>query len=157
MHPTTKVGQIRTLEMLRICIAGMKSTNVAIANPAQPGARRAPRILPQVLPFPYRVPSKASPRSISNWSAVSSLPTPVAVERFHRPACAPSSKISSPGNRLRLRRRRSPRPHQLTSPTCPHASFQHNVETVIWRRQSSTPPTALRRGYFKLQADRIYR
>ena len=43
-------------------------------------------------------------------------------------------------------------------PDLPHAIFfQHNVETVIWRRRVEHASDPLRRAYFKLQADRIYR
>jgi glycosyltransferase involved in cell wall biosynthesis len=43
-------------------------------------------------------------------------------------------------------------------PDLPHAIFfQHNVETVIWRRHVEHAPDPLRRAYFKLQADRMYR
>jgi glycosyltransferase involved in cell wall biosynthesis len=43
-------------------------------------------------------------------------------------------------------------------PDLPHAIFfQHNVETVIWRRHVEHAADPLRRAYFKLQADRMYR
>ena len=42
-------------------------------------------------------------------------------------------------------------------PDLPHAVFfQHNVETVIWRRHVEHAADPLRRAYFKLQADRMY-
>jgi len=42
-------------------------------------------------------------------------------------------------------------------PDLPHAIFfQHNVETVIWRRHVEHAPDPLRRAYFRLQADRMY-
>jgi glycosyltransferase involved in cell wall biosynthesis len=42
-------------------------------------------------------------------------------------------------------------------PDLPHAIFfQHNVETVIWRRHLEHASNPLRRAYFKLQADRMY-
>jgi len=34
--------------------------------------------------------------------------------------------------------------------------FQHNVETVIWRRHAEQAPDRLRRAYFKNQADRMF-
>src|ERR1019366_3386748 len=43
-------------------------------------------------------------------------------------------------------------------PDLPHAIFfQHNVATVIWRRHVEHAANPLRRAYFKLQADRMYR
>jgi glycosyltransferase involved in cell wall biosynthesis len=42
-------------------------------------------------------------------------------------------------------------------PDLPHAIFfQHNVETVIWRRHVEHAPDPLRRAYFRLQTDRMY-
>src|ERR1035441_7391571 len=53
----------------------------------------------------------------------------------------------------------SSRPIAPTSyfPDLPHAIFfQHNVETVIWRRHLEHASNPLRHAYFKLQADRMY-
>ena len=35
--------------------------------------------------------------------------------------------------------------------------FQHNVETMIWRRHAENAPDPLRKLYFKVQADRMFR
>jgi len=35
--------------------------------------------------------------------------------------------------------------------------FQHNVETMIWRRMQEHAPDPLRRAYFRLQAERMFR
>ena len=62
MHPTTKGGQIRTLEMLLHLHRWHEIHYVAIVNPAQPeGPARAHEYSHKSYPFPYRVPSKTSP------------------------------------------------------------------------------------------------
>jgi glycosyltransferase involved in cell wall biosynthesis len=158
MHPTTKGGQIRTLEMLRHLHRWHEIHYVAIANTAQPeGPARAHEYSHKSYPFPYRVPSKASPAFYAELVRGLFSATPVAVERFHPPGmraflvdlirkehfdCAVVDHLAP------------------TSyfPDLPHAIFfQHNVETVIWRRHVEHAADPLRRAYFKLQADRMYR
>ncbi len=47
------------------------------------------------------------------------------------------------------------------APNLPNLSrsvlFQHNVETVIWRRHAEHAGSAARKAYFKLQAERMFR
>src|ERR1017187_6864939 len=86
MHPTTKGGQIRTLEMLRHLHRWHEIHYVAIENPAQPeGPARAREYSHKSYPFPYRVPSKTSPAFYAELVRGLFSPTPVAVERFNPP------------------------------------------------------------------------
>ena len=63
---------------------------------------------------------------------------------------------TDPQGALRLRRGRSPGAHRYF-PDLPHAIFfQHNVETMIWRRHVEHATDPLRRWYFGLQARRMY-
>jgi glycosyltransferase involved in cell wall biosynthesis len=48
----------------------------------------------------------------------------------------------------------SPAPNFKSMANC--VLFQHNVETMIWRRHAQTAPDPLRKLYFKLQADRMF-
>ncbi|MCX6628480.1 MAG: glycosyltransferase [Candidatus Solibacter sp.] len=158
MHPTTKGGQIRTLEMLRHLHRWHEIHYVAIENPAQPeGPARAHEYSHKSYPFPYHVPSKSSLAFYVELVRGLFSPTPVAVERFNPPGmrtfledlirkerfdCAVVDHLA-PTNYF---------------PDLPHAIFfQHNVETVIWRRHVEHAADPLRRAYFKLQADRMYR
>ena len=49
----------------------------------------------------------------------------------------------------------SPAPNFETLANC--VLFQHNVETMIWRRHAENAPDPLRKLYFKLQAERMFR
>jgi glycosyltransferase involved in cell wall biosynthesis len=157
MHPTTKGGQIRTLEMLRHLHRWHEIHYVAIVNPAQPeGPARAHEYSYKSYPFPYRVPSKASPAFYAELVRGLFSATPVAVERFHPPGMRAFLEDL-------IRRERfdcAVVDHLAPTsyfPDLPHAIFfQHNVETVIWRRHLEHASNPLRHAYFKLQADRMY-
>ena len=158
MHPTTKGGQIRTLEMLRHLHRWHEIHYVAIANPAQPeGPARAHEYSHKSYPFTYRVPSKTSPAFYAELLRGLFSPTPVAVERFNPPGMRAFLE-----DLIRKERFECAVVDHLAPtsyfPDLPHAIFfQHNVETVIWRRHVEHAPNPLRRAYFKLQADRMYR
>ncbi|MGD0775736.1 MAG: glycosyltransferase [Candidatus Solibacter sp.] len=158
MHPTTKGGQIRTLEMLRHLHRWHEIHYVAIENPAQPeGPARAREYSYKSYPFPYQVPSKTSPAFYAELLRGLFSPTPVAVERFHPPGMRAFLE-----DLIRRERFHCAVVDHLAPtsyfPDLPHAVFfQHNVETVIWRRHVEHAANPLRRAYFKLQADRMYR
>ena len=94
MHPTTKGGQIRTLEMLRHLHRWHEIHYVAIDNPAQPeGPARAHEYSHKSYPFTYRVPVQDQPRVLRRTGPRTLLshsrsPSSASI----RPACAPSSK-----------------------------------------------------------------
>lgn len=157
MHPTTKGGQIRTLEMLRHLHRWHEIHYVAIADPAQPeGPARAYEYSTKSYPFPYRIPQKPSPAFLWQLAAGIFSPTPLAVSRFHPPGMgAFLEKL--------IRRERFDRAvvdHLAPTayfPDLPHAVFfQHNVETVIWQRHVEHASGPLRRWYFQLQARRMF-
>ncbi|HWB82785.1 MAG TPA: glycosyltransferase [Bryobacteraceae bacterium] len=155
MHPTTKGGQIRTLEMLRHLHRWHEIHYVAIENPAQPeGPARAHEYSTRSYPFRYRIPDKTSPAFWGQLAAGLVSSVPVAVSRF-----------DPPGMRAFLedliRRERFDRAvvdHLAPTAYFPDLAhsvfFQHNVETVIWRRHVEHS-TGLRRWYFQLQAERM--
>jgi glycosyltransferase involved in cell wall biosynthesis len=157
MHPTTKGGQIRTLEMLRHLHRWHEIHYVAIENPAQPeGPARAGEYSHKAYPFKYRIPDKTSPAFYAELVRGLFSPTPVAVERFHPPGMRAFLEDL-------IRRERfdcAVVDHLAPTsyfPDLPKAVFfQHNVETVIWRRHVEHAGDSLRRAYFKMQAERMY-
>ena len=157
MHPTTKGGQIRTLEMLRHLHRWHEIHYVAIENPAQPeGPARAHEYSHKSYPFPYRVPSKTSPAFYAELVRGIFSGTPVAVERFHPPGMRAFLEELIRKERFDCAVVDHLAPTSYF-PDLPHAIFfQHNVETVIWRRHVEHATDSLRRAYFKLQAERMY-
>ena len=150
MHPTTKGGQIRTLEMLRWLHRWHEIHYVAIAGDPE-GPRRAGEYSFRAYPYDYPFPSKTAAALRGLFS-----PVPVAVARFHPPGLGPFLE-----QLIRKERFDTAVVDHLAPtayfPDLEHAVFfQHNVETVIWRRNADHAPDPLRRAYFRLQAGRMY-
>lgn len=157
MHPTTKGGQIRTLEMLRHLHRWHEIHYVAIENPVQPdGPARAGEYSAKAYPFRHSIPTKTSPAFW--WELARGLysPIPVAVERFHPPGMGQflENLIHQEKFECAVVDHLAPTAY---FPDLAHAVFfQHNVETVIWRRHVEHASDPLRRWYFHLQARRMY-
>ena len=158
LHPTDKGGQIRTLEMLRRLHLRHEIHYVAYADAAQPeGPRRSVEYCTRAYPIPLKVPQRASlafaAQAFSN--LISSLP--LSLERYV------SSEMRAQVEQL-IRR------EHFDSVVCDFLSaapllrdlrscllFQHNVETMIWRRHAENARNPLGRWYFGLQAERMFR
>jgi len=157
MHPTTKGGQIRTLEMLRRLHRRHEIHYVAIANPALPeGPARAHEYSHKAYPFAYRVPDKTSPAFYLELARGLVSSVPVAVERFHPPGMRAflEDLIRKEKFECAVVDHLAPTAY---FPDLAHAVFfQHNVETMIWRRHVEHASGALKRAYFQLQAGRMY-
>ncbi len=141
LHPTTKGGQIRTLEILRHLKRRHEIHYVAIEDPAHPeAAAQAAEYCARAYPFRHRIPPKKSVAFarmfVESWFSE----MPLAVSRFHSPAL---------GDLLRdlIRKERFDRAvvdHLAPTayfPDLEHSLlFQHNVETMIWRRHAEYAP-----------------
>jgi polysaccharide biosynthesis protein PslH len=156
LHPTTRGGQIRTLEILRRLHTRHEIHYVAYDNPAFPeGVARAPEYSTRAYPLRHSVPPRGSPAFAGQMALnlMSRLPLPVSryrsaemrrgidsVLRSARPDCVvcdflfPAPNLPDPGGCF---------------------LFQHNVEAVIWERQAEQAADPLRRAYFGLQARRM--
>ena len=158
LHPTTKGGQIRTLEMLRCLHKEHEIHYVALVDPKHPeGPERAGEYSTRAYPIAHNPPVRGSgafalqgaagfldplPLAISRWRSAAmrrQIETLLARERFDSVVCD----------------------FLASAPSFPSLAgavlFQHNVETVIWRRHAETAPSAIRRAYMGLQARRMER
>ncbi len=157
LHPATKGGQIRTLEILRHLSRNHEIHYVAIEDPAHPeAASLASAYCARAYPFWHRIPPKTSLAFAGQLVSGCFSEMPLAVSRFHSPAL---------GRFLEdLMRRecydRAVVDHLAPASYFPRLSrslfFQHNVETMIWRRHAEHASDALRRWYFRLQARRMF-
>lgn len=157
MHPTTKGGQIRTLEMLRHLHRWHEIHYVAIEDPRHPeGPARAKEYCARAYPFRHRIPGKRSMRFGFLLAKGLFDSTPLAVSRFHPPALR--SFLADLIARERFDRAVVDfLPPAAYFPDLPHAVlFQHNVETVIWQRRVQHAADPLRRAYLRLQAKRMF-
>jgi polysaccharide biosynthesis protein PslH len=158
MHPTTKGGQIRTLEMMRHIHSRHEIHYVAIENPDHPeGPQRASEYSTKSYPYKFRILDKRSPAFAAQLVKGLVSAVPLAVSRFHPPG------MNAFLEDLIKREHFDKAVVDHLAPTAyfPRLSravfFQHNVETVIWRRHVEHATNPLRRRYFKIQAERMFK
>ncbi len=156
LHPTTKGGQIRTLEMLRCLHRDHEIHYVAFADPARPeGPDRANEYATAAYPISHQPPVRGTAAFAAQAVAGIASSLPLAVSRWHSGA-------------MRRQVERLLQQHTFDSVVCdflapalnfPSLSgcvlFQHNVETVIWRRHAEAAKGLPRQIYFGMQAKRM--
>lgn len=156
LHPATRGGQIRTLEMLRRLHRRHEIHYVALdAGQSPEGVARSGEYCSQVYPIRHFVPEKTSPAFAGQLLAGLFSPLPVAVSRYRSRAMRRQIATLLQGHRFDslVCDFLFPAPN---IPDLAHAVlFQHNVETVIWRRRVEQAPDPLRRAYLALQARRM--
>jgi len=155
LHPTTRGGQIRTLEMLRRLHRNHEVHYVAFDDPAQPeGLARCHEYCYKAYPVTHRVPAKTSPAFALQLIGGLFSHLPVAVSRYRSSA-------------MRRQVEALVSQHKFDSVVCDFlfpapnipqledcVLFQHNVESMIWQRYVEHA-TGLKRLYFRLQAARM--
>ena len=156
LHPTTRGGQIRTLEILKRLHHRNEVHYVAFDDPAQPeGVARSKEYCTHAYPVAHKVPPRRSLAFAGQLAAglISSLPVSVsryrsaamfrrilalqAQVKFDAVVCdflTPAPNVPDIGNAV---------------------LFQHNIETAIWRRQVENASTPLHRAYLRLQERRM--
>jgi glycosyltransferase involved in cell wall biosynthesis len=157
LHPTTRGGQIRTLEMLRRLHRRHEIHYVGFEDALNPeGMRRSSEYSTRSYPVPHQPVSKHSIRFAGQLAGGLVSRLPVAGMRFRSAAMRATiaDLISS---------------QQFDAKVCdflfPSASiedmrgwvlFQHNVETTIWERHAQAGRTPLHRAYFRMQARKMF-
>jgi polysaccharide biosynthesis protein PslH len=157
LHPTTRGGQIRTLEIVKRLHARHEVHYIAYDNPAQPeGLQRAGEYCSYVYPVHVDVPPRQSLKFVAQLAGNLASSMPLSLSRYCSAALRDQiAKILSGS--------------QFDSVVCdfvfpaPNFAdmsgvvlFQHNVESMIWRRHVEQSPDPLRKAYFKVQADRMF-
>jgi polysaccharide biosynthesis protein PslH len=156
LHPTTRGGQIRTLEIVKRLHQRNELHYVAFDNPAQPeGLRRAGEYSTRAYPIAHDVPSKRSLGFLTQLAGGLVSPLPVAISRWK------SARMRATIDEICAREPFDAMVCDFLAPA-PNCSaldrcilFQHNVETMIWRRHVEHAADPVRRAYLKLQAGRM--
>jgi polysaccharide biosynthesis protein PslH len=154
LHPTTKGGQIRTLEMLRRLHRQHEIHYVAFASDAE-GPAQSGEYCSRAVPVPMTAPAHSSLRFYAQVAAGLFSSLPVAITRYRSEAMAQAI------TRLRATEDYEALVSDFLFPAVniPDMErfilFQHNVETTIWERHCEHARDPLRRAYLKLQADRM--
>ena len=155
LHPTTRGGQIRTLETLRRLHLKHEVHYVAFEDPAQPeGLARSSEYCAKAYPVAHRVADKTSPAFALQLIAGLFSRLPVAVSRYRSAA-------------MRRQVETLLGQHKFDSVVCDFlfpalniprldacVLFQHNVESMIWKRYVDHAAGA-KKLYFALQAKRM--
>jgi glycosyltransferase involved in cell wall biosynthesis len=158
LHPTERGGQIRTLETLRQLHRRHEIHYVAFDNPARPeGPARAHEYCSYAYPIRLDVPLRGSAEF---WLQVAASPfsrMPLSITRYR------SQQMRDKVTALLIG-------HDFGAIVCDFLTpaqnlprldqwvlFQHNVETMIWRRQAATARGVAQRLFFRLEAARLFR
>ena len=157
LHPTTKGGHIRSLEMLKRMHARHEIHYVAFDDPDRPeGPRRSAEYSSFHYAVPHRIVSKRSPLFAAQLAAGLFTPLPVALARYRSPAmkrAIATLLAAQPFDHLVC-------DFLFPAPNIPRLAdavvFQHNVESTIWRRHAETAADPFRKAYFSLQARRMF-
>jgi hypothetical protein len=158
LHPTTRGGQIRTLETVKRLSKKHQVHFIAFDDPElAEGPRRAVEYSAAHYAIPHSAPQKSftSPAFVAQLIAGAISPLPVAINRWRSVA-------------MKREVERLQRTEQYDATVCdflfaapniPDLSkavlFQHNVEAMIWRRHAEHAGNAIKRIYFQLQANRM--
>jgi polysaccharide biosynthesis protein PslH len=157
LHPTSRGGQIRTLETIRRLHARHEVHYIAYEKPDEPeGLARASEYSSFAYPIRAHLPPRRSLAFAAQVAGSLFSPLPLSVSRYVTPEMR--DKIAE----LRQIHRFDsivcdfliPAPNFDSLNGC--VLFQHNVETMIWRRHAEHAPDPLRRAYFRLQAERTF-
>jgi glycosyltransferase involved in cell wall biosynthesis len=158
LHPTTRGGQIRTLELLRCLHRRHEIHYIAFNDPNEPeGLERANEYSSKAYPIDYQLVDKGSPAFLVELIVGLFARIPVTIQRCR------SAQMRAKIERLVQQEHFDRVVCDFLSPALniPNLSscvlFQHNVETVIWKRRTEHASDRLRRLYLKLQAERMFR
>jgi glycosyltransferase involved in cell wall biosynthesis len=158
LHPTTRGGQIRTLEIVKRLHARHEVHYLAYDAPDNPvGLRRASEYCTRVYPIPREIPHRRSLAFVGQLVGNIFSSMPLSLSRYH--STAMRKQIATVLREVPFDSVvcdfLAPAPNFERLDHC--VLFQHNVETMIWRRHAATAPDPLRKLYFKIQADRMFR
>lgn len=158
LHPTTKGGHIRTLEMLRRLHQRHEIHYVGFAEAGETeGPRRSAEYSTRAYPVSHRPAHKDSAAFLAQAAAGLFSSLPVAISRYR------SSRMARQIEELRTAERFDQIVCDFLTPAVNVRDlsdcvlFQHNVETVIWRRHAALTADPIRRWYFRKQAEKMLR
>lgn len=157
LHPTTKGGHIRTLEMLRWLHRWHEVHYVAFDEYGKngEGVRRSAEYATKAYPIGWGMSEKRSARFV--WEVLGNLASSQPIH-LTRPR---SSEMRRLLRRLMDEEKFDALVCDFLTPclNLPEPErwvlFQHNVETMIWRRHAETASSGLARWYYGLQAKRL--
>ena len=157
LHPTTRGGQIRTLEIVKRLHPRHEVHYIAYDSPSQPeGLQRASEYCSHAYAVTLDVPPRGSLKFVAQLARNLTSSLPLSLSRYC--SAAMSEQISRVLSAV-----------PFDSVVCDFLApapnfadmggvvlFQHNVESMIWRRHVEQAPDPVRKAYFKMQANRMF-
>jgi glycosyltransferase involved in cell wall biosynthesis len=157
LHPTTRGGQIRTLEMLRQLHRRHEIHYAAFEDQDQPeGYDRAGEYSTYAYRIPGRIHDKQSLRFLGELAVGWVARLPVAVRRYQSPDMRRVLEDLTSRHQFDAKICDFPFPGINIPEMDGWVLFQHNVETMIWRRHVAAAADPLSRWYLNLQARRMF-
>jgi glycosyltransferase involved in cell wall biosynthesis len=157
LHPTTRGGQIRTLEMLRRLHLRHEIHYVAFDDPLNPeGVRRSPEYSTRSYPVPHQPVSKQSFRFAAQVAGGLFSRLPVSGTRFRSPAMRATIADLLSSRHFDAKVCDFLSPSACIEDMSGWVLFQHNVETAIWERRAQAARTPLHRAYLRMQARKMF-
>jgi polysaccharide biosynthesis protein PslH len=157
LHPTTRGGQIRTLEMVRQLHRRHEVHYVAFDDPAHPeGLARSAEYCSVAHPVPFELIPKRSIRFGGQLLAGLFSSIPVAGMRWRSQAMRQTVDALTAAQHFDARVCDFVFPSINLGDLRGWTLFQHNVESVIWERHAESGRTWAHRAYFGLQARRMF-
>jgi glycosyltransferase involved in cell wall biosynthesis len=156
LHPTNRGGQIRTLEMLKCLHRRHEVHYVAFDDNGNPeGLKRSSEYCTRAYAVPHVVPPRRSIRFAGQLLQGLVLPLPVSVKRYASVRMKRQIEFLLENEKFDS----LVCDFLFPAPNIPDISravlFQHNVESVIWRRHVEQAANQAKRAYFRLQARRM--
>lgn len=156
LHPTTRGGQIRTLEMVRQLHKNHEVHYIAFDDPTNPeGLRRSSEYCSYAYPVHHKVVPKTSPAFAFQLAHGLLSPIPVAGMRYRSEAMRETIRKVTSEHRFDAKICDFLFPAINIDDLSSWTLFQHNVESVIWERHAKAGRTIAHRAYFAGQAKRM--
>lgn len=156
LHPTTRGGQIRTLEMLKCLHSRHEIHYVAFHDGTISEAlKRSAEYCSRAYPVCHSVPPRRSIRFAGQLVGGLASRLPVSVKRYT------SARMTRQIESLLMAQRFDRMVCDFLFPAAniPDIKrsllFQHNVESIIWRRHVEQAKNRVKKAYFQLQAERM--
>jgi glycosyltransferase involved in cell wall biosynthesis len=156
LHPANRGGQIRTLEMLKCLHTHHEIHYVAFDDGKNPaGLERSTEYCFRAYPVPHSIPPHASVRFMCQLVEGLVSPLPVAVKRYKSDRMRTQIQVLLDEQKFDA----LVCDFVFPAPNIPDLSrsvlFQHNVESIIWRRHFERANNPLKKAYFHLQCRRM--
>ncbi|MBI3477159.1 MAG: glycosyltransferase [Acidobacteria bacterium] len=155
LHPTTRGGQIRTLEMLRRLRTRHEIHYLALHDGSPEALARSSEYCFKAWPVPFVLAPRASARFWIQTAGALFSHLPVMVARKRSAAARQLIEQVLSVEHFDVVVCDFLTPVVNLPSTQPFVLFEHNVETVIWRRYAESASDPVRRAFFRSQAKRL--